>query len=66
MSLSGEREQDSHSSALLLDRIDHELGRSETFDHDALGRLTSWRPSWVEPTTYEYDAIGNLTRIGEV
>ncbi|MBZ0116742.1 MAG: hypothetical protein K8H88_07100, partial [Sandaracinaceae bacterium] len=47
-------------------RIDHELGRSETFDHDALGRLTSWRPSWVEPTTYEYDAIGNLTRIGEV
>ncbi len=50
-------------------RIDHAKGRTESFEHDALGRLTGWihdMPAGSELTRYTYDDRGNLTQVENV
>jgi YD repeat-containing protein len=46
------------------DRIDTVNGRKETFTHDALDRLKTWKldtSGGVRATLYDYDDLGNLT-----
>ncbi len=47
-------------------RVDAETGFSETFEYDALGRLTEANPSEGDPLSFAYDVLGNLTFASDV
>jgi RHS repeat-associated protein len=56
---------DYSTRGLLEQRDDGVAGRTETFEHDALSRLTEVREAGVVRETYGVDAIGNLVSTHE-